>query len=239
MAIDTLVLAVLVGYILGSISFTRVISRMVDPNFNPEEVDLPVIGSDETYRMGSMGATTASIKLGGKVGCAIGWLDIIKVTLPTLIFRLLYPDHPYFLLVATMGVVGHNWPIFYRFKGGRGISAIYGGMFVIDWVGALACAMGGLALGLFIVKDVIVAYISGAWLLIPWLWFRTHDPAHLGYALVVNILFMISMIPDIRAHLQTRKGGTDEMKQIMTMMPMGRGMLKMMDFFHLKKEDKA
>jgi glycerol-3-phosphate acyltransferase PlsY len=53
------------------------------------------------------------MKMGPKVGCTIGLLDILKVTLPVLVFRLLYPDQYYFLIVAIAGMVGHNWPVFH------------------------------------------------------------------------------------------------------------------------------
>ncbi len=36
------------------------------------------------------------------------------------------------------GMIGHDWPVFNGFKGGRGVSSVYGALLVIDWIGALS-----------------------------------------------------------------------------------------------------
>ena len=231
------ILALVAGYIIGSVSFTRLVSKMVDPNAELETIELPVKGTDETFKITSMGAATASMKLGSKVGCAIGLLDILKVTIPTLVFRFLYPGEPYFLITAVGGMVGHNWPIFNRFKGGRGISAFYGGFVAIDWIGAILCAVTGLFAGLFVFKDFVLAYMAGVVLAIPWFWFTTHDPAYLIYAVVSSLLFVLAMIPDLRQYLKLRKSGKIELRDAMETSPMGRGMIKMMDRLSFKKKN--
>jgi acyl phosphate:glycerol-3-phosphate acyltransferase len=231
---DIAILALLVGYLLGSISFTRLVSRLKDPGAELETIELPVEGTNETFKITSMGASTASMKLGPKVGCAIGLLDILKVTIPTLVFRFLYPGETYFLIAAAAGMAGHNWPIFNRFKGGRGISAFYGGFIAIDWIGAILCAASGMVLGLFIFKDFVLAYMAGVLLAIPWFWFTTHDLAYLLYAVVTAVFFVLAMIPDLRQYLRLRKTGKVDMRAAMETSPMGRGMMKMMDRFQKK-----
>lgn len=231
------ILALLVGYILGSISFTRLVSRLKDPDAEIETIELPVEGTDETFKVTSMGASTASMKLGPKVGCAIGMLDILKVTIPTLVFRFLYPGETYFLVTAAAGMAGHNWPVFNRFKGGRGISAFYGGFIAIDWIGAILCALSGMLLGLFVFKDFLLAYMAGVFLAIPWLWFTTQDPAYLLYGVVTAVLFILAMIPDLRQYLKLRKAGKVDMRAAMDTSPMGRGMLKMMERLSFKKKN--
>jgi acyl phosphate:glycerol-3-phosphate acyltransferase len=228
------ILAMVIGYLLGAISFTRLVSKLKDPNAELETIELPVKGTDETFKITAMGASTASMKLGPKVGCAIGLLDILKVTIPTLVFRFLYPGETYFLITAAAGMLGHNWPVFNRFKGGRGISAFYGGFIAIDWIGAILCAASGMVLGLFVFKDFVLAYMAGVFLAIPWFWFTTHDPAYLIYAVVTAVLFVLAMIPDLRQYLRLRKTGKVDMRDAMETSPMGRGMLKMMDRFQKK-----
>jgi glycerol-3-phosphate acyltransferase PlsY len=236
MDILLVVVSVLAGYFLGALSFARIVSRIASPSFDLEDVHIPSSQEDgDSYRFRSVSATAASMKLGGKVGCLIGWLDMFKVALPTLFFKLMFPDQPYFLFAASAGMMGHNWPVYYRFNGGSGISSIYGAMFVIDWLGALVCAFAGLFFGMVVVKDVLVSYLSGVWFLIPWLWFRTNDPYHVGYAVLVNLLFMLSLIPEIGDAIRSRKEGTYDFALAMKSIPMGRGMLKMMDFLQSKK----
>jgi glycerol-3-phosphate acyltransferase PlsY len=231
-----LLLAVLSGYLIGAISFARLITRLVAPNVDIEDVELPASGQAKPHHMRQIGATTASVKLGNRWGCTIALLDIFKVTLPTLVFKLLFPDQPYFLFTAVAGMLGHNWPVYYKFRGGGGMSAIYGGFLAVDWVGAIVCAFAGLIFGMLIIKDVLFAYISGTWLMVLWLWFRTHDLAYVIYALVVNILFAIALLPEIQDGIKARREGRADFEGGMQTFPMGRAMLKLMEKLKISKK---
>lgn len=222
-----LFLAALAGYLAGAISFSRMITRLVDPKADLTSVEIPVEGLDETYKMTAMGASTAGMLLGRRVGCLIGLLDMLKVTIPTLVIRWLYPDQPYFLVTALAGMLGHIWPVYYRFKGGRGISAVYGGLFAIDWLGAIATSGLGMALGMVVFRDLLVSYLSGLWLLIPWMWFRTHNGYYLAYALLANLIFLLGMLPELRQimRLRRKRGGKGSMMSMMEHTPMGQSML--------------
>ena len=224
------VCAALAGYLLGSLSFSRIVSRLVAPDMDITNTQVTMEDTGVTAKVLPMSSTTVSMHLGGKVGCAIGWLDILKVALPTLAFKLLYPAHPYELVVAVAGMIGHNWPLYYKFKGGRGISAYYGGLIVIDWLGALFVSILGMVLGIVVIRDVSVAFFAGLWLVIPWLWFRTHRWEYLAYAIAVNVVFVVAMIPDLRQHIELRKQGGIDNKMMMQAMPMGRGMLRMSEW---------
>ena len=222
------VLAAAIGYLLGSISFARVVAKLITPQLDiGEGVEMNIPGAKEPLRLDAIGGTAVAAKLGDRYGCFTGVLDMLKVAGPTLAFKLTYPDTPYFLITAAMGVVGHNWPLYYRFKGGRGLSAIYGGFLVIDLVGTLVTTLAAMVLGLA-VRNVLVAYSAGTWLMIPWLWLRTGDPAYLAYVVAVNIIYMVALIPDIRQMRDRRRrgvhGGFDG---AMEATPMGRGMRKL------------
>jgi glycerol-3-phosphate acyltransferase PlsY len=229
-------LAVISSYLVGSFSFARLFTRILAPEVDIENLKLPSDTNEEGTPLLRISATTASTELGGRWGCLIGILDILKVALPVLVFRLIYPDHYYFLLAAVFGMVGHNWPIYYRFKGGSGVSSIYGGWLVIDPIGAFVCSTAGMILGFFVIKDILVAYLSGAWLMIPWFWFRTRDPAYLAYTIAVNIIFVLALIPEIKMMIKAHREGTYEMTNSMEKFPMGRGMLRIMEKFGAVKK---
>lgn len=214
------------GYLVGSISFTRIITALVAPGRPISKVEVQVEGTDKIYDFTAMGASTASMVLGRKAGCLIGWLDILKGTLPTLVAKLLYPSQPYYLLVAVACMVGHNWPIYHRFKGGRGISVFYGGLLVIDWLGVLVSAFGGFLLGFVLLRNYVLIFLAGLWILIPWLWFRTHDWTYLAYAIAVNLIFVLASIPDIRQYRRIQEEVTITPEMVMETNPMGRGMLR-------------
>jgi glycerol-3-phosphate acyltransferase PlsY len=229
-------LAAVVGYLCGSISFARIIVRLVaDQEISGMELDIR--DSEETVRVEAVSGTAVSVKLGGKWGGVTALLDILKAAVPTLIFRLLYPGTPYHLLTATTALVGHNWPLYHRFKGGRGLSPLLGGFLVVDWLGTLVTNIVGMILGLVVVRNVLVSYMLGIWLMIPWLWFRTRDPTYVIYAVVVNLLFVVAMIPDIRGMIDRRQRGIEsDMSASMDMTPMGRGIKKMANRIGLMRD---
>jgi len=231
-------LAAAVGYLLGSISFARLVTRLVAPGQEVTGVEYRVPGTDESVEVKAVQATGVANRLGPRYGCLTASLDILKVAVPALVFRIGYPGTSYFLITAATGLVGHNWPLYHRFKGGRGISAIYGGFLVIDWLGTLVTSVVAMFLGLvvfryvFVDLSVLVAYAGGIVLMIPWIWFRTHDPAHLAYVVFVNAIFMLASIPDIRMMQDVRRRGIEiDLATQMDATPMGRGLKRVEDWF--------
>lgn len=223
--------SIIASYLLGAVSFSRLVTRLVAPTLDLENIVMPTQDGSEGQRLTTIGATTASIKLGPKVGCTIGLLDILKGVVPVLLLKLLYPNDFYHLLAAAFVVIGHNWPVFYRFRGGGGISPTYGGFFVIDFFGAIISAFSGMIFGLFIVRDIMLAYISGLWFMLLWLIVFKGDWPHIIYGIVINIIFLLALIPDTKEYLKKKREGKVEMGAAMETFPMGRGMLKMMKFF--------
>lgn len=229
--------AALAGYLLGAISFARLIPRLIDPQADITDVEMEIDGAPETMPMEAMGANTASMKYGARIGCTIGLLDMLKVFIPTLAFRLLFPNQPYALIAAAAGFTGHCWPVFYRFKGGRGVSAFYGGMFALDPLGALVVSSASMLLGMVVLKDLLVAYTGGILLAIPWFWFTTRAWPEVLYAVTISILFIIAILPEARAirRLQ-QKYGRGDMSASMTKFPMGRAMLRLLEILRLRRK---
>ncbi len=114
--------------------------------------------SKKTFDSSAISATSVRHQLGTRYGCLTAILDILKGLLPTLAFRLWQPDAPYYLITAAMTTLGHNYPLYHGFKGGRGLSTIMGGLFVLDWAGVLLTNIAGTLLGM-------IAGTSGAYTL--------------------------------------------------------------------------
>jgi len=241
----TTVLAALIGYLLGSISFARLVTRFAAPEANVDELRVQIAGTEESEPVGIAGGNAASMILGPKLGLTVAMLDMLKVLLPMFVFRGLYPEQPYHLVVATAGLIGHNWPIYYRFRGGRGFAVIFGSFLLLDWVGTLVSLLLGLTFGITILGNPMIAYISWLWLIVPWfLWQGTS--AEVIYALLVNLLFILAVIPEIRTLLRLRKEGKYRayMHGLYNSSPRWRGMKKMTDrlwvfrFFLRQREEK-
>ncbi len=228
MHIVYMIAAAIFGYLVGSISSGRTIWKLVAPSKPiPKQTAFKLEGSDKELITDLMSASTVSHHLGARYGFLTYVLDVLKVSLAVLAVNSLLPSEPIFLVTATTGVIGHIWPIYYGFKGGRGISAIFGGMFVIDWIGVFATSLGGMIFGLVIVRDMLVAYLAGVWFLIPWLWFRTHDIYYVLYAIAVNIVLNVATIPEIKKWIRiTKEGKWSETSEVMQLTGMGRGILK-------------
>jgi glycerol-3-phosphate acyltransferase PlsY len=232
-------IAALVGYLLGSISFARIVSSLVAPEVDiSDAIEMDISGLEEPLRLDGIGGTAVAARLGERYGCLTAILDMLKVAVPTLAFRFAYPDVPYSLITAATGVVGHNWPLYHRFKGGWGLSAIYGGYLAVDPIGALITTLAATALGL-LARNVLLAYSGGTWLMIPWLWFRTGDPAYLVYAVGVNLIYLVALIPDLRGMRDRRRRGVrGDFHEAMASTPMGRGMQKLGSRLGLYREKK-
>lgn len=228
MNIQIALVCAIAGYLVGSISFARLVSRIAAPQKDITHTELDVPDGDQKLHMKAVSATTVSIHHGPRLGFVTVVMDMLKIAIPTLIAKYLYPGAGYCLIVATAGMIGHIWPLYYRFQGGRGLSAVYGGMFAIDWLGVFVTSLGGMVLGLFVVRDFLVAYVAGLWFLIPWLWFRTHDVGHVLYAVAVNVLFVLGILPELKQYLRFRREGKGaDVGQVMQLTGMGRGIYKM------------
>lgn len=225
----TLAIAAAAGYFIGAVSSARIVSRVVAPGQAvADETTLRLEGTDKTMRLGTVSASSVSIQHGSRAGFVTYLLDVTKVAVPVAVAWRVWPDWPYFLVVSVAAFVGHVWPIYYRFRGGRGLSAIYGSLLVIDWVGMLVTAIGGMLFGLVVARSVIVAYMAGVWLVLPWLWFRTHRAAYAAYACVLIVLFTIAILPEIREWRRIARDGTwSDPAAVIQLSGMGRGMIKM------------
>jgi glycerol-3-phosphate acyltransferase PlsY len=233
-------LTAIIGYLIGSVSFARLVTRWWSGK-DVTQFEIPVEGTNERYKVISVGGNSVSSELGPKAGMLVSLLDILKIFLPTLFCKLYFPDQPVYALVAAVGgMAGHIWPVYYRFHGGSGFSAIMGGLLAIDPLAVIATPVAGLLLGMLVFRNLIVANLAWIWLLIPWFWWRTSgDPAHLIYAVVLNVLFILAMAPEVKMALKYRREGKYLEYGISSIKsnPMGRGMLKMAQSLGFMKEN--
>jgi acyl phosphate:glycerol-3-phosphate acyltransferase len=236
----SIIVVFVVSVMVGSISFARIITKMCSGK-DVVDFQIPVHGTNDSYNVISIGANSVSSVLGPKIGMVVSVLDILKVLIPVLICKLLFVDQPIYPLAAAIGgLVGHIWPIYHRFHGGSGFSAILGGLLVIDPLSIFVTSITGIFLGILVFRNMVVATLSWLWLLIPWFWWRFDGQLiYVYYAILLNILFISAMIPEIKTGLKfQREGKTAEYSLgSLSSHPMGRGFLKMARSVGFMKEE--
>ncbi|MEX0693916.1 MAG: glycerol-3-phosphate 1-O-acyltransferase PlsY [Rhodospirillales bacterium] len=131
--------AALVGYLLGSIPWGLVLTRMVG-------IDIRAVGS------GNIGATNV-LRTGHRFLAFMTLiLDASKGAVAALIFMQWGEQSGALagIVAAFAAVVGHNFPVWLKFKGGKGVATTLGALLMVSWpVGLLTCSVWLLVAGMF------------------------------------------------------------------------------------------
>ena len=137
------IVAAVIAYLLGSISFSYLMGRML------KGIDIRQHGS------GNAGATKTLRVLGKGPAIAVLSLDVLKGIAAVWLPVWLGQDMIWARIICGVAViVGHNWPVFFGFKGGKGIASTIGVMASLAFLPALLA-------GIFaIVTIVITRYVS-------------------------------------------------------------------------------
>ena len=135
---------VVFAYLSGSLIFGELIAKA-------KGIDLRSVGSR------NVGATNVSRALGKKFGAVVFFLDMLKGLIPTaLAVTLKAPESLTVSLVGTAAVLGHMFPVFHRFQGGKGVATAFGVVLGISWKPALILIILW-AMALYITRFVSVA----------------------------------------------------------------------------------
>lgn len=140
MDVVKLVLAGMIGYLLGSVNTSLVIGKIYG-------IDVRKHGS------GNAGATNTLRTLGKPAAAMVGVGDVLKGVISCLIGSWIAGDIG--LMLGGIGsIAGHNWPLYFGFKGGKGIFTSFAVVLMMDWKAGL------ILLGIFIVIVAVTRYVS-------------------------------------------------------------------------------
>ena len=210
MEIATAIVLFLISYLIGSISFTRLIGRIALPGEDLESTTAKLPDSDIEFSFKSVSATTLRFRAGPKYGIIASILDMAKASIPIIIAQIIWGEPIYSFIISIGVIFGHDFPVYYGFRGGRGVSSLWGSLLVMNWRAIPLTAIPSLLIGLFIIDDGFFAYLSAPLYLIPWaLIYKGYGP-WLAYAIIVNIIYWIALLPEIREYLEFRKTGKYE-----------------------------
>lgn len=198
-------LAALVGYLVGSISFARVIAGRVAPQADLQSTRLQ-FHDGQDIEVSGVSATSVSIAAGRRWGLVVVLLDVGKAMAVTGLFRLAVPAEPAYLAAALFAVIGHIWPIYYRFRGGFGISPMLGGLLVIDPVALLVTIPLAMAIGA-VLADRLIVYDGWTLLLAPWFLLVRGDGAAALCGLFMAMLYWWAIRVEVVDHLRRLRDG--------------------------------
>lgn len=176
------------AYLIGSIPSALIISKAY-------------FGIDiRDYGSGNMGATNTFRTLGSKYGAIVMAMDILKGVIASSLYELLpyYADNEVARtnLIIGLGmaaVLGHLFPIFARFKGGKGVATLFGMVLALQPVVALVC-VGVFLLVLFLTRYVSLSSILAAVMLpisVLWIW-NEHEASYRIFTLLVAGLVIMT-----------------------------------------------
>ena len=148
------------AYLLGSISSAIIVCRLMG---------LPDPRTEGSHNPGA----TNVLRFGGKKAAAITLLgDMLKGLIPMLLAHLLQVSDLTFALTAMAAFLGHLYPVFFGFKGGKGVATALGVTFGLYWPVGLLVAGTWLVVALLFRYSSLSALVAS--LMIPtgfwWLW---------------------------------------------------------------------
>ena len=195
--VTNILLCILIGYLFGCFSTGFFIGKI-------KKVDIRQYGSK------SAGTTNALRTLGAKAGALTLFGDILKAIIAIMLVRyLFFPDLEYVRLLSLytgLGVViGHNYPIWLKFQGGKGIAATAGAMVAFD---PLIIPIG---LPIFVLSVAITRYVSVGSLTIAILfptWIAIRNPGNIHMLLVALIYTLLAFIKH-RSNIKRIINGTE------------------------------
>lgn len=132
----------LIGYFFGSLQTAYFVGRMV------RKIDIRQYGSTNA------GASNVASVIGLKWGVLVGALDIAKAAAAVLLIKQVYPDAAAAFYAGAFAIIGHIFPFYLGFRGGKGVACLIGAALAMNPL------VGLLLAGAIVVLTVVTDYIA-------------------------------------------------------------------------------
>jgi glycerol-3-phosphate acyltransferase PlsY len=180
---------VAVGYLLGSVAWGLIVGFLFTGK------DIRDFGSGKT-------GTTNVLRTAGRLAAGLVLVaDVAKGAIPALVGRYAFDDPGAAAAGGLASVVGHIWPVFSGFRGGRGVATAFGGALGLTPLLALSFpVVAGIIVGttrVMSLMSIIAAPLAGLAIVGAW-WAGWTDGAYALYAVAVVALIEYMHIPNIR-----------------------------------------
>jgi glycerol-3-phosphate acyltransferase PlsY len=183
---------VIVAYLLGSFSSAVIVCK--------------VMGYDDPRTLGSgnPGATNV-LRHGGKKAAIITLiLDMLKGVLAVLLAKILTDSSLFIALSALAAFLGHLYPIFFNFKGGKGVATALGVLLALHWMVGIGALLTWLAMAFSFRYSSLAALITAAATPLYMFWF-----AGILDFVIVNIVITTLIFWRHQSNIQNLLNGTE------------------------------
>jgi len=186
------ILAIVIGYLLGSIPSAYIAARVVKGK------DIRQIGSS------NIGAVNTFREVGIKAGLAVTITDIGKGTAAVAIAYWLLDVSQLFVLAAALAaIVGHNWMVFLKFSGGKGMATTIGAIAILmplyDYWAGLLIFFVIIAMPLIITRNIALSLAIGL-VSLPFItWLGMESGPLIVWSIVIGILIGLRFLPTAKA----------------------------------------
>lgn len=173
----TLIVLILVAYLMGSLSAAIIVCKLMG---------LP---DPRTQGSNNPGATNV-LRIGGKKAAAITLLgDAVKGLVPVLIGHALSQNPAQLGIIGLAAFLGHLYPVFFSFRGGKGVATAFGVIVGISWLTGLAVVATWLAMAK-IFKISSLSALTAATLTPLYFWLIEGDTALVITACIMSVLLI-------------------------------------------------
>ena len=183
---------ILIAYLFGSISAAIIVCKAMG---------LP---DPRTQGSNNPGATNV-LRLGGKKPAAITLIvDMLKGFLPVMLAVVLKSDDLTLSLVAIAAFLGHLYPVFFGFKGGKGVATAFGVVLALNWMVALLMVLTWLLIAYGLKISSIAALVASALSPLYFWWLSG------SYIFIIMSIFLtIMLFWRHRSNIQRLLNGTE------------------------------
>jgi glycerol-3-phosphate acyltransferase PlsY len=188
-----IVLAIVIGYLLGSIPFAYIVARLV------KGVDIRKVGG------GNMGTVNTMREIGTLPGFGVFFADMAKGALAVLIAQWLGLHLYWVFAVGLAAVAGHNWPVWLKFRGGQGLATTMGVLVVFSPIPFAIC-FGVLLVVVIFTSNVRLGAVAGFVFLPPLVWVFGGELSVILYSVALPVFGLLKAIPRFRSDV-AKAGG--------------------------------
>lgn len=172
---------IIIGYLFGSLNFSIIIGKLF------YRTDVREHGSKNA------GATNTLRTLGTVPAVCVLVLDTLKAVMAYLVSLAITKDYAVSYLTATFASLGHNYPVYFGFKGGKGVTVSLGAVFCFHPLAGLCTLLVGvvvIAVKRYVSLGSILAAVSAPF----WVWIFCSSSEYRVFVTVLTVVLVLQII---------------------------------------------